>query len=163
MIKFSGEFSESSKDCLIKILARGLCFSLIIAVIIVGIFALSLIVMFQIWISIIFLVASLLTIIACSVIPFTKHERRKTLIKMLPQQIIIDEDDFIKVEWVDYNVKKNIADVKKIFDYGMCYLIKFKIPRGRAVFCQKDLIKEGTIENFEELFQEKIVRKVKNK
>ena len=49
--------------------------------------------------------------------------------------------------------------MRKILDYGECYLIKFKIPYGRAVFLQKDLIKGGTIEDFEKLFQEKIIKK----
>jgi len=57
---------------------------------------------------------------------------------------------------------KSVEDVKKVIDMGSCYYIKFYFPPEIATcFCQKDLLVEGTIEEFEKLFEGKIVRKTK--
>lgn len=51
-------------------------------------------------------------------------------------------------------------DVKEVEDLGDSYRILFDFPGCSPMFlCQKDLITEGTIEDFEELFADKIVRK----
>lgn len=50
--------------------------------------------------------------------------------------------------------------VKKVLDYGEFYYImvnRFDFVNG--VFCQKNLITEGTIEEFEAIFKDKLVRK----
>ena len=159
MIEFSGKFSESSEDLLVKILARGLRLSISIVAIIGVIIVLVIAAVLNTWILTIFIVAFAFVVLVFSIAPYTKNERKKTLLKMLPQKVIIDEDNSIDVEWIDYSVSKSINDVKIIFDFGENYLIKFKIPKGRVVFCQKDLLVEGTIEEFEELFQGKIIRK----
>lgn len=59
---------------------------------------------------------------------------------------------------------RNVGDVKKVVDYGVFYDIIFYFPNkwGNCV-CQKDLIVKGTLEDFEKLFEGKIVRKIKNK
>ena len=57
---------------------------------------------------------------------------------------------------------KEVIDVKKVIDKGNFYIILFYFPHKDVNFiCQKDLIVEGTIEEFEELFEGKIVRKIK--
>ena len=51
-------------------------------------------------------------------------------------------------------------NIYKVIDYGDCYNILLnRIAIGCII--QKNLIVEGTIEEFEELFQDKIVRKLK--
>ncbi|MCL2821997.1 MAG: hypothetical protein FWD86_02230 [Firmicutes bacterium] len=59
---------------------------------------------------------------------------------------------------------KSILDVVKVVDYGEWYYIFFI---ARHIFsdyvCQKDLIVKGTIEDFERLFEGKIVRKCDKK
>ena len=46
-------------------------------------------------------------------------------------------------------------------DYGECYYFKFNFgERDRFFVCQKSLLTEGTIEEFEELFEDVIVRKI---
>lgn len=62
---------------------------------------------------------------------------------------------------VDREVCRDVQDVHKIIDFGEGYYIKFRFPRKfYYCFCQKDLLVEGTISQFEELFQGKI-KKVK--
>lgn len=51
------------------------------------------------------------------------------------------------------------ANINKVIDYGDCYKLVRDLKTGCII--QKDLIVEGTIEEFEELFQDKIVRKLK--
>lgn len=59
---------------------------------------------------------------------------------------------------------RSIDEVKKVIDMGEFYHILFYFPNQWAnCICQKDLIVEGTIEEFEKLFEDKIVRKYKTK
>ena len=63
------------------------------------------------------------------------------------------------------NIKSNrpdiliaVAETKRIIDYGDCYHIRYK--RFKApIICQKNLLKEGSLEDFERIFSDKIVRK----
>ena len=58
---------------------------------------------------------------------------------------------------------RTFDDVKQIIDYGEFYDIIFYFPnKVLNCICQKDLIQEGTIEDFEELFKDYIVRKYKS-
>ena len=55
--------------------------------------------------------------------------------------------------------KFKVKNIKKIEDYGDWYYIRFKFDITASVVCQKNLIVEGTIEDFEKLFADKIIRK----
>ena len=55
-------------------------------------------------------------------------------------------------------LEKPIKKIKKVLDEGDCYYIIYG-DINNSIVCQKDLLKEGTIEEFEALFQGKIVRK----
>lgn len=58
--------------------------------------------------------------------------------------------------------KRKLSKVKKILDCSEVYYIIFKFGDiTNAWICQKDNIINGTIEDFENLFQSKIVRKIK--
>jgi len=58
---------------------------------------------------------------------------------------------------------RELDAVKKVIDFGDWYYISFYFPRKDMSFvCQKDLIVEGTIEEFEQLFASRLVR-AKNK
>ena len=50
--------------------------------------------------------------------------------------------------------------VKKVLDYGEFYYIMVnRFDFNNGVLCQKNLITEGTIEEFETIFKDKLVRK----
>jgi len=50
--------------------------------------------------------------------------------------------------------------VKKVYDYGEFYFISFYFGKISCYFiCQKSLLTQGTIEDFEKLFDGKIVKK----
>lgn len=57
-------------------------------------------------------------------------------------------------------VEVSTGEVKKLVDYGKYYYILYG-GVNRAIICQKDLLVEGTIEEFENIFAGKIVRKLK--
>mgnify|MGYP000185057685 CR=1 FL=1 len=162
MIEFSGEYSKSSKNLLFKIWAKSLRFSFSIPCAIMGVVVLILSAALKVWELLIFSGALFFGVILSCLVPYIKSEQKNMLVS-LPLKVVIDEDGSIEAEWGDYSMVKLTEEVRKILDYGECYLIKFKIPYGRAIFCQKDLIKGGTTEDFEKLFPNKIIRKIKKR
>ena len=63
-------------------------------------------------------------------------------------------------EGIQRSETKNLSNVKKVVDMGEWYKIYFYFPYKSNLFiCQKDLLVKGTIEEFEELFSDKIIRK----
>lgn len=64
----------------------------------------------------------------------------------------------ISAEGINRSETRYLNDVKKVVDLGEWYKIYFCFPHKSNLFvCQKDLIAEGTIEEFEALFEGKIV------
>ena len=55
------------------------------------------------------------------------------------------------------SLQKPMKKIKKVLDVGDCYYIIYG-DISNCIVCQKNLIQEGTIEQFETLFQGKIVR-----
>lgn len=56
--------------------------------------------------------------------------------------------------------KKPLKKVKKVIDAGDWYYVVFKFSGITGAFvCQKDLLTQGTLEDFEKLFEGKIVKK----
>ncbi len=88
-------------------------------------------------------------------IPTKKQDREG----IYPEMIII-EDEELKCLCEKGSVHRKMYDVKEVEDWGDSYRILFDfLGRSPMFLCQKDLITEGTIEDFEELFADKIVRK----
>ena len=55
---------------------------------------------------------------------------------------------------------RSIGLVKTAYDYGEFYFLSFPMGKKSGNFvCQKDLLTQGTLEEFEKLFDGKIVRK----
>lgn len=55
-----------------------------------------------------------------------------------------------------------ISKVKKVVDYGkFYYLYLYRLDPSYGIVCQKDLLIDGRIEEFEKLFEGKIKRKLK--
>ena len=59
-------------------------------------------------------------------------------------------------------VEISIYEVKRVYDYGECYYIIYT-DMAQAIICQKDLLKQGTLEEFEALFEGKIKRRYRKK
>ena len=74
------------------------------------------------------------------------------------------EDGIITVIFVhQYNAVQTykLSKVKKVIDYGKYYYLYLnRVDPSNGIVCQKDLLTEGTVEQFEKLFEGKIKRKV---
>lgn len=86
---------------------------------------------------------------------------RKKLPFRWEYHITIDEEKIVQESplWPK-PVEKPIKKIKKVLDYGDCYYVIYG-DMNNSIVCQKDLLTEGTIEEFESLFQGKIIRKEK--
>ncbi|MDE6201764.1 MAG: hypothetical protein K2M47_07840 [Clostridiales bacterium] len=77
----------------------------------------------------------------------------------MPTKVSIMSDIMIS-SGKDFEYGRYYDDVKKVIDYGEWYHMVFYFPHKIVYYvCQKDLITEGTIEEFEEYFKDKLVRK----
>jgi hypothetical protein len=71
------------------------------------------------------------------------------------------EEGMISAEGIQRAETEYLDDIKKVVDMGDWYKIYFYFPHKSNIFIvQKDLITQGTIEEFESLLQDKIVRRV---
>ena len=90
------------------------------------------------------------------VIVLSKRGRKK----MLTKKVII-HDGLITAITDQQPVTQNISDVKQVNEYADYYKINFRFGRICNIFiCQKDLITKGTLEEFDELFADKLVIKI---
>ncbi len=97
-------------------------------------------------------------VLAVTFIPTPEKEKKL----LTPAKVTIDvEYDEIFTENEDFCVTKNLSEVTVVYDMGEWYHIHFgcKYDRWARFICQKDLIQGATIEEFEKLFENKIVRK----
>ncbi|MFQ6749888.1 MAG: hypothetical protein ACLRFR_03525 [Clostridia bacterium] len=78
----------------------------------------------------------------------------------LPIKINIDKEKSIISQVIQgKSVNYKLEYVKQVIDMGEWYNIAFKYDSSAMITCQKNLIVEGTIEDFEKLFADKIIRK----
>ena len=78
---------------------------------------------------------------------------------LLPINVEISEG-VIEMENAMGKRMRPLDDIKKVIDYGDWYVIKFNNPKkDRFFICQKDLLVKGNLEDFERLFNGKIIRK----
>lgn len=89
-------------------------------------------------------------------LPPSKNARKN----FMPLRIYIDlEEEFIIHECPELERSHSIKSVKKIIDYGeWYYLIFYYSDRDMYFVCQKDLLTQGSIEDFEGLFRDRIVK-----
>lgn len=154
MIKFQGEISQECKKWFIK---RECKAYLLITCLLAALYAIANIIIALLWglIALLYLIIPVVAIIGF-IFPFKKY-----IIKRVPLVVSI-EDEFVECENEQEYANNKLDDVKKVVDLGDWYIVKFYFPINlRWFICQKDLIVEGTIEEFEQLFEGKIVRKYK--
>ena len=107
--------------------------------------------------SIVIIAYLLLMIIIPLICRIPKSKKEK--IKYLPNKIYIEEG-YIICQTQIQEESKDLEDVKKVVDYGEWYYLAFPLGKISGNFiCQKDLLTKGSLEDFEALFKNKIVRK----
>ena len=77
----------------------------------------------------------------------------------IPYYILIDDGNILG-KYKECEKSYEIQNIKKVIDYGQFYCIKFNTHGWGNCICQKDLIIKGTIEEFEQMLEEFIVRKI---
>lgn len=153
-MKFCGELSQNCKKFIIK---KTRVHTLIVMYVVCLLFSISFIVLTFIynWIFIMAVITLLLLPLLSLLTP-----AKSILDLTMPQQVVINKDE-IKSVGEKFNYQNDIEQIKKINDYGDWYQTFFYFPHKYQTFiCQKDLIVEGTIDEFEETFKDKIVRKI---
>lgn len=94
----------------------------------------------------------------CFLFTFIPKSKKETL-QMTPHRIYL-ENDTITCIAEKYVETKFWEDVKVVNDYGEFYELIFPFGNASDKFiCQKSLLSNGKIEDFEKLFGEKIVKK----
>ena len=109
-----------------------------------------------------FLVLYLLIILL--LVSFLYIPRSKKFIKTIkPNRIYINEDSVVCVA-EKYTDSKLLSDVKYVRDFDEFYEIVFRMgKKSEKYICQKSLISKGSVEEFERLFEGRIVKEVTKK
>ena len=154
---FEGNLSEKctvwlEREMKKSAVAAGLisCGVISIPIILMGIFISK-------WVLLFLLIpVTIVILVACTL----STDTRKNVMNNIPIKIEIGSTG-LAMETRTVFVRRNMDDVKKVWDFGEWYQITFYFGYKNAFFiCQKDLIKQGTIAEFEEMFADKLVRKV---
>ena len=163
MIEFFGEWNEESKSFIIAFAKKWIRLAAKLTMIMTGIlFGTLSFAEGETGIYCRVAVAFCLTIYIIAMIFPNLAVSNKKILARCPNRITIEDEKIVcdgSVE-VEY-CSKDILDVKKVLDYGSFYFIKFYFDGSTLYLCQKDLIVKGTIEEFEELFADRLVRKIR--
>lgn len=104
-------------------------------------------------------------VIALWILLFALLPLKKDIPKLFATKLTVLEDGTI-ITYAYYEAYTSTTNfVKRVIDVGNGYVFEFEFRYRQPPFfhCQKDQIVKGTIEQFEELFKDKIVRLDENK
>lgn len=158
MLKFQFDCKGEVKDYLIHEEIKSARIARIITALI---FMIPAIIVGIVWYSNYIALIFSITIIICSFIFVVYFKRWDNPLNrnynLLISNIVI-ENGTIERSGVDGYRILNLQDVKEVRDMGKFYAIIFYFPnRDRTFICEKDLLVEGSIEEFKQIFESKIV------
>ena len=85
---------------------------------------------------------------------------KKEKLELTPKRVYIEGSQIVCIA-DRYEEIRNINDVRRVYDYGEFYDITFPFGKISEKFiCQKELLTRGSLNKFEKVFKEKIVRKI---
>ena len=154
MIAFTGEMSKKCKDYVFKYEGMGtriiaLIFSLILLIPVI------ILTIKDDWIWSL-CVIPLILLVALSGIKPSKNDYSLAI----PHRITIENGELISKS-DKFEVSTTISRVKKVIDFGEYYHIQLSYPLWNSKFvCEKRLLTDGTLEEFEENFKNKIIKKI---
>lgn len=76
--------------------------------------------------------------------------------------VTIDNGKIHKVQLQQPDIIKEVKKIKKVIDNGKYYTVIYS-GLSNAIICQKNLLVEGTLEEFEAIFEGKIKRKFRGR
>ena len=151
MIEFKGDISEACKKYIWKKETRVQQLSCLIVSVLFSIVTVVVAILYEL-IILLFLIAFAAFVLLGSI-------PQKGIEKRIPKKITVVQN-CLYLEAESFSISCELGDVKAIMDMGEWYDIEFAFPRKNIYFvCQKNLLVQGAIEEFEELFEGKIVRK----
>jgi len=165
MIMFRFELQGEVKEYLLREELKAGRIAAIITALIFIIPALIIgIVWYDNWIALIISIGTIFWACIFGVILMRFGNPKNYIDKVIPTTITIEKDKIERVGLENYRIF-DLTDIKEVWDMGSFYAVIFYFPnnKDRRFVCQKDLIVEGTIEEFEKLFEDKIVRKYEAK
>ena len=156
MIEFCGEIDGRCKKYRLYVESMvGLVCTLIPALLIA--FAITICLIVIDWVFALAYIPLVLFVVFAAIAPLSKKAQKLTL----PHCVQIYDDRIESKNEKFYDIRQ-IVYVKKVIDMGDWYQIFFRFPHKNAHFvCQKNLITQGSIEEFEALFRDKLIRKHK--
>lgn len=111
----------------------------------------------------IYVMPSMLILILFSPLIFRICVSKKERQRNVPKKVIVNEGIVTSVSDKAI-ISKNIVQVKEVRDYGdFYYLVLPKRYIDTVFVCQKDLLSKGTLDEFEFLFKDKIIKKKQSK
>ena len=155
-IEFKGVLTGKCKKFL---LMKQIMIQAIAALVVMVIFVPPIIVVSIHWKSIVLLLLiPIFLYVLVSLLPPGKNSQKI----FMPKRIFLDLEEGTIVNECEKNERFHmISSVKKVLDYGEWYHVKFYFSDRDLYFvCQKNLITQGTLEEFEKLFEDKIERRI---
>ena len=162
MIEFNGAISEKNQLDRMKKVDRKVKFTILLFLAIIWIIGVVVLLPLNAFSDILpeLIVCTVVMLIEVALIAKTP-EKVVLRIKLSPH-IVITENELALEIWKNGEKvwrKKKISQVKKILDSGEVYYIFFRFGDiTNAWICQKDNIVNGTIAEFDALFQSKIIK-----
>ena len=160
MIQFKGTLSENSKLFLIRSSEKvSFVMAAVTGIILIGPAVTAWCIWPEIWFAVLPFVVAVFMFCVCLAIPKLNPQDRNVEAQ-LPIKVTIQGDRLERVgEGERSYSSRKLVDVKKVQDHGTFYYLTFYFPYKDGYFiCQKDLLTEGTLTDFEKLFEDKIER-----
>ena len=101
--------------------------------------------------------------IALPVISWVLPKSKKEKNDLITCKVFTDKEYIVAVSGNGNEVSKLVSSTKQLNDYDDFYELVFPLSAGISdkFICQKNLLTKGTLEEFEALFEGKVVRKNK--
>lgn len=153
MITFTGKMSKKCQDYIFRYEGMGtriiaLIFSLLLSIPVI------ILTIKDDWIWSICIVPLILLVILSGIKP-----SKKDYSLAIPNRITIGNGVLVSKS-DKFEISTSMSRVKKVIDFGEWYHIQLSYPLWNSKFvCEKRLLTDGTIEEFEALFKNKLVRK----
>ena len=78
---------------------------------------------------------------------------------IIPSRITIAEDGTMHSQSDKFDWERDVCEVNEVLDFGKWYFIKFNyISRNSCFVCEKALLCQGSLEEFEKIFEGKVTR-----
>ena len=160
MIRFLGDLTGESKKYLLKRHCMFQLFVWLIATSIIGVPIVALALSWKIIVLWCYIAYVVIFMVVC-LLPPSKQARSE----FMPKEIFIDFKEEMIVQKSEKKERfHELSSIKCIYDYGEWYYITFCFGNKDQYFlCQKSLLIEGSLDDFEKFFEDRLVKRTKNK